>query len=267
MLAATLALAITSQAGPVASTQDLRLEDCMNTSASDPTSAISIANEWLEGSYGPDRAPAQQCLGFAYMNLLRWDAARDAFTAARDNSLAEDKIGRARLGAMAGNAALAAGANAWAEGLFRTAQADARTAGNAVLAGESATGLAHALVGLGRADEAAIALADARTDTPQDAEVWLLSATLSRRMGDLANASNWIEFAAVIDNNNPAIGLEAGLIAAMAGEDDAARTSWQSVIDAHGDTPEANAARDYLSQLNAFVESETADGSEESTGQ
>ncbi|HZF45775.1 MAG TPA: hypothetical protein VEZ26_05540, partial [Sphingomonadaceae bacterium] len=55
--------------------------------------------------------------------------------------------------------------------------------------------------------------------------------------------------AAGLDPANPAIGLEAGVIAALAGADDAARKSWQSVVETAPDSPEAQTARDYLAQL------------------
>jgi hypothetical protein len=49
---------------------------------------------------------------------------------------------------------------------------------------------------------------------------------------------------------DPAIGLEAGVIAALGGRDDAARQSWQSVVRLAPDTPEAETARTYLAQLD-----------------
>ena len=87
---------------------------------------------------------------------------------------------------------------------------------------------------------------------PQVAEVWLLSATLARRMEDLDSAQGWIETAAALAPANPSIGVEAGLIAAMGGFDDAARASWESVMDTAPGTPQASAARNYLAQLNAM---------------
>ncbi|MEL7319647.1 MAG: hypothetical protein AAFN04_13525, partial [Pseudomonadota bacterium] len=46
-----------------------------------------------------------------------------------------------------------------------------------------------------------------------------------------------------------AIGLEAGVIAELAGREDAARASWQSEIDVQPDSLAAKTARDYLAQL------------------
>ena len=89
----------------------------------------------------------------------------------------------------------------------------------------------------------------ARRDSPQNAETWLLSATLARRQGDLASAQARIQTAAGLDFKNPDIGLEAGVIAALGNRDDAARKSFQSVIDTAARTPEAEAAKGYLDQL------------------
>ena len=45
------------------------------------------------------------------------------------------------------------------------------------------------------------------------------------------------------------MGLEAGVIAALAGNDEAARKSWNSVLGLAPDAPEAAIARTYLGQL------------------
>ena len=104
-------------------------------------------------------------------------------------------------------------------------------------------------------DEAAQALADARRDAPQRVESWLLSATLSRRMSDLEAAQAEIQTAAALAPEDPAVGLEAGVIAVLAGQDDAARKSWSSVIELAPETPEAATARGYLAQLDNGVPS------------
>ncbi|MBS1239696.1 MAG: hypothetical protein H6R45_402, partial [Proteobacteria bacterium] len=103
---------------------------------------------------------------------------------------------------------------------------------------------------LGRTEEAEAALQKARSYAPQISDTWLLSATLSRRKGDLATARAQIFTAAKLDRANPAIGLEAGVIAALSGNDEAARKSWQSVLTIAPDAPEAETARTYLAQLD-----------------
>ncbi|GAA0266667.1 hypothetical protein GCM10009127_02770 [Alteraurantiacibacter aestuarii] len=230
--------------------QEDRLRACMTQARRDPPTAITTAVEWMEGTYGGDLSYPQQCLGFAYMSLLRWDSARVAFIAARDSRPETDHAGRARLGGMAGNAALGAEDFAAAAPLLATAQADALAAGDNPLAGQMATDRARALVGLGSNQEAAAVLEQARELAPQEGAIWLLSATLARRMDDLAAAQGWIRTAALLDPQNPAVGLEAGLIAALGGFDDAARSSWQSVLALAPGTAEAMTAQTYLAQLD-----------------
>lgn len=253
MLSFVFAGLIFAQAAAPSTVEQDRLQVCMDQARSDPASAIADANEWLEGSYGPQASAPQQCLGFAFTSLLRWDAAREAFTKARDAVSEEDRARRARLGAMAGNAALAAEDYPAAEGLLDTAQGDAAASGNGALAGEIAADRARALVGLERSGEAASVLEQAREFAPQDPRVWLLSATLARRQGDLETAQGWIETADALEPENLAVLLEAGLIAALAGRDDVARTTWQSVVLIEADSPEAAAARAYLEQLEGVL--------------
>jgi Flp pilus assembly protein TadD len=68
-------------------------------------------------------------------------------------------------------------------------------------------------------------------------------------MGQLQQARQEIETAVALDKSDPAIGLEAGVIAELAGDDAAARQSWKSVVAAAPDTPEAKSANAYLAQI------------------
>ena len=253
MLLALLAPILFAQAAPL-SLEDAQLRACMIEARTDPAAAITTASQWLQGLSGAPTSAPQQCLGFAYMGLLRWDAAAAAFIAARDVRLADDKAARARLGAMAGNAALAGGRGEAALALLQVAGADAAAVGDGELGGSIAADRARALVGLGRPLDAAQALASARELSPQNPTIWLLSATLARRMEDLESARGWIAIAAALDPVNPAVGLEAGVIAALGGSDDAARSSFQSVIDLAPRSAEADTARTYLAQLTISEE-------------
>jgi tetratricopeptide (TPR) repeat protein len=150
---------------------------------------------------------------------------------------------------MAGNAALAGARGEAALALFTQALADATAASDEEMAGSIAADRARSLVSLERNLDAAQALASARELAPQNATVWLLSATLARRMEDLESARGWIAIAAALDPINPAVGLEAGVIAVLGGSDDAAISSFQSVIDMAPQSPEAATARIYLGQL------------------
>ena len=58
-----------------------------------------------------------------------------------------------------------------------------------------------------------------------------------------------IEQAARVAPNDLQVGLEAGVIAALDGRDEAARESWQSVLAIAPDSGEAESARAYIQQL------------------
>ena len=127
--------------------------------------------------------------------------------------------------------------------------------GTPQLAGEIAIDRARALVALKREDDAAAALVEARTLAADNGLAWLLSATLSRRQGKLAAAQAQIATAAGLSPRDPEIGLEAGVIAMLAGNEAAARKSWQSAIDAAPSSEAAATARGYLAQLGAPAQS------------
>ena len=59
---------------------------------------------------------------------------------------------------------------------------------------------------------------------------------------------------------DPAIGLEAGVIAAMAGREDQARASFASVIEVAPDSVEAGRARTYLTRLDGGAQQEGPSG-------
>ncbi len=218
---------------------------CLDTARNDPAKARAYAEEWIARTDGLQRATGRHCLGVAAGNAGDWSTASAAFLSARDE--ASDTGFKARMGALAGSALLAQGKPAEALAALDAARTDA--SGEADLTGAIALDRATALVALGRESEAGEALAEARTMAPGDAHTWLLSATLARRQGDLATAQTQIERAVTIDPRDPAIGLEAGVVAALGGRDDAARQSFASVVAAAPDSAQAVTARAYLEQL------------------
>lgn len=247
MLTSALLMLAAQGLPPVAA--DPRLAECLEQARTDPTTAIATAGSWLGETSGSGNAAPQTCLGVAYTRLLRWQAASEAFAAAQVATPPSEIADIARLGAMAGNAALAIPDPLRALPLLRTAQEQARAVGETRMAGEIAVDLARSYVALERPDEAATALAAARADAPQFALAWLLSATLARRNGDLAAAQGFIETASALDPLDLETGLEAGVIAALAGDDGAARASFRSVVSLAPSSPEAARARAYLAQL------------------
>jgi Flp pilus assembly protein TadD len=239
------------------------LESCFDRLAEDPARAHTRAQIRRSETTGPDRVLANHCLGTAASELALWDDARAAFIAARDETPEDETRTRARFAALAGNAALASGDAAGALALLADARRDAEAADAAPLAALAAIDTARALVTLGRDGEALSALDSATTLAPERAEGWLLKATLLRRLERLGEAQAAIERAAFLTPGDPEIGLEAGVIAVLAGRDDAARQSWQSVIDLASDSPAAATARDYLAQLPPAADTAPAPPQEE----
>ena len=148
-----------------------------------------------------------------------------------------------------GNAAMAQGKPAIAEIAFARAIRFASSSGDMPLLASVAVDRARALVALGRNEEAVAALSEARNSDPTHARAWLLSATLSRRLERLGEAREQIAQAATLSPQDPAVGLEAGVIAALSGREEEARRSFQSVLDVAPQSEEAARARSYLEQL------------------
>lgn len=222
---------------------------CVDTVSADPSGSAVAAQSALRRATGDERVRAGMCLGVALGQLDRWDEARRAFIAARDAASNTDHATRARLGAMAGNAAMAEGKANDALPILIGAQSAATAAGDKDLAGSIAVDRGRALVVLSRNEDAAAALTEARTAAPDNAQAWLLSATLSRRMKRLDDAQQQIETAARLQPGDPDTGLEAGVIAMLAGREDAARRSWQSVLSLAPSSPAAATAQGYLDQI------------------
>ncbi|RZK01159.1 MAG: hypothetical protein EOO76_09990 [Novosphingobium sp.] len=202
-------------------------------------------------STGVERAKANECLGTLLGMTGRWNEAGTAFAAARQDARTPSL--RARLGAAAGEAALNGNDPATALTALDATVPDALD--SIAMSGFVALLRARALVALKRDAEAEAPLAQARDVAPNDAEIWLLSATLSRRLNRLADAQSRIEKAVALKPADPAIGLEAGVIAVLAGRDEAARRSWQSVVATAPSSVEATTAKGYLAQLDPALAS------------
>ncbi|MFC4293777.1 hypothetical protein ACFO0A_01755 [Novosphingobium tardum] len=232
-------------AGPTI--EDDRLQLCLQTAAKDPPSALAEANRWLAESRGAGQSKPLQCLGQVYTVLLRWEAAETAFTQAATVAAPGDLARRAALHGQAGNAAIAGGHADRALGHFDMALAvtDLPPADR----GQIELDRGRALVALNRLADAAASLTAAQRDAPDEPLVWLLSATLARRQGDLGSAQRTIEVAATLAPTDPDVGLEAGVIAVLGGRDEAARKSWQSVIATSPQSKAAATAKSYIEQL------------------
>ncbi|WP_228241843.1 tetratricopeptide repeat protein [Porphyrobacter sp. GA68] len=227
-----------------------RLERCLSVIATNPAEALSAASSWQAETGGAARAQAGHCAGLALVQLGRFAEAKAAFAAAQNDAVGEDPAYAARLGGLAGNAALLGGDGAEAVTPLDAARTEALKAGEQELALGLQLDAAAARAQLGQLTEAQASMSAAREVWPQNAEVWLLSAMLSRGVGDLAGAQALIERAAQLAPRAPQVALEAGIIAALDGRIDAARQSWQSVLTVAPGTPMARTAQSYLAQLD-----------------
>jgi len=237
-------------APPTADRHD-RLADCLTVGRSNPDLAISLARHWLEEVKLPsEKVRANQCLGMMLSQQGDFDGALAAFGEAVGLIPEAQAVGAVPLMAMAGNAALGAGKPQDALTWLDRASAVHGFADNMALAAIQ-NDRARALVALGRNADAATALAKAHELAPQNAEGWLLSATLARRDKNLVLAQHDIEEAARLAPRDPAVGVEAGVIAMLGQREDAARQSWQSVLAMAPASDEARVARGYLEQIGA----------------
>jgi tetratricopeptide (TPR) repeat protein len=225
------------------------LGECLAQLEQDAARAHAQAQIRRNATRGAERVIANHCLGLAATELALWDDAITAFRAARDETPDDEPSARARFGLMAGNAALASGDANRATVVLGIAQEDARRAASATLEALAQIDMARALVALERPEEALAALDSAIRLEPATGEAWLLKATLLRRLDRLAEAQGAIERAVELSPLDSQIGLEAGVIAVLSGREEAARQSWQSVIDTQPDSMAAATAQDYLAQL------------------
>ena len=228
------------------------LSNCLRQASSNPQAALDTAQNWRETAASDiELAQSAHCLGLALVQLGRTDEARQAFELASGEVPPDNLAYGARLSAMAGTAAMAEGDAEAALPLLDRAGASALEAGDGELAADLRVDLARVLVRLGRSEDAVSALAEAREADPLDPQAWLLSATLSRRLERLGEAQGQIERAAMLAPRDAQVGLEAGVIAAMSGRASDARASFESVLSVAPDSPEAERARTYLTQLES----------------
>jgi len=237
-------LPLLAAAAATVSPEAARFDACATLAESDPARALDQAGAWrLQGG----GVLARQCEGLAYVAQKRWSPAATAFEAAA--RLAErDADGRAAtLWVQAGNAALAGGDAAKARAAFDAALARGTLSGEAL--GEAQLDRARARASVGD-------LAGARTDldsalklVPADPLVWLLSATLARRMNDLPRAQADIAEAATRSPDDASVAYEAGNIAMLSGNEDAARIAWSGAAKFQPTGPAGKAAAEALVRL------------------
>jgi tetratricopeptide (TPR) repeat protein len=193
-------------------------ESCAALARSAPEQAIEAANQWRLTGGG---SAARQCLGLAYSKLERWAPAATAFEqAALDAELAKDPA-RADFLAQAGNAWLAAGDAAKARKAFDAALTAATLADE--LRGEVHLDRARASVALGDAAAARSDIDAGLKLVPDDPFGWYLSSALAVREQNLGRAKADIAKALELAPTDADLLLQAGNVAGLGGEIDAAR--------------------------------------------
>ncbi|HEX7822654.1 MAG TPA: hypothetical protein VF463_18780 [Sphingobium sp.] len=223
---------------------DPALEECADLARHDSDAAITRARQWITRSDGP---AARQCLGFAQAQGKHWT---EAVTAFREGArlAGGDETAAARLWAQAGNAALAGGDVPGALSAL-----DAALVGNAlpdgIERGEAYLDRARARVAMKDETGARTDLDNAIRLAPQDPLIWLLSATLARRMNDLPLARRHIAEAVSRAADDAQVALEQGVIAALSQDEVVARSAFHRARKLGEGTSVVEAADGYLTQL------------------
>ena len=231
---------------PLPTITELRYQECIAHAANDAASTIVEAQLWLKENGG---FLGQECLATALASDFKFVQAAPVFVQAAKGAEAAGDSRAATFWAQAGNAAIAAD-----QPLDAIIALDAALASPALTNAERGDVLidkARALVAAKREKDADSLLAEARRIAPENAVGWLMSATLKRRLGDLTQAQGFISTAASLAPREPAIALEAGNIAAAAGNDAAAKRAWEQVIAIAPDSRQAVTAKAWLAGLEA----------------
>lgn len=223
-----------------------KFDACLDAAIDDPEAGVKAAEAWrmADGGY-----LARQCLGFAYAEQERWLPAMTAFQQAADEADVARDPASAQLWAQAGNAALAAGEAAKAQAFFDAALA--RGLPDGLEKGEVHLDRARALVAMDKLAQARADIDKALVQVPQDPLAWLLSATLARRMDDLALAQSHIAKAAELASDDASVALEEGNIAVLSGNDAGAKVAWERAVRLSPDGPAGKSAAENLAQLQA----------------
>lgn len=223
-----------------------RYDRCVLMAAQNPVEGEQEANAWRMSGGGHH---ARRCLGSAYAAGAKWLAAAEAFEqSAREAARAGDGTAAA-IWAQAGNALLAGGEPDKARAALDQALALNVLAGTEL--GEVRLDRARALVGAGDTAAARTDLDLALQLVERDPLAWLLSATLARRTGDLVRAARDIAEAQRRAPDDASVRLEAGNIAALAGDEAGAKAAWNAAMTVQPGSDAAKRAQAALAQFAA----------------
>lgn len=236
MIISLLALAA-AQAVAAPMTDQAAYHECAAMAQTDPAKAVELAGRWLGLDGG---IYAYQCRGLAYVSLERWASAGADFEAAATAAQTANDPRRADLWAKAGNAWLAS-----------DDAVKARKAFDAALAVDLANPALRGQIHLDRA-RASVALGDlpgARADidkglrlAPSEAFAWYLSSALAQRQNDLARAQADIAKAVELAPQDADILLQAGNVAGLSGDVEAAKALHARAAKASPNSPAGRAA-------------------------
>lgn len=220
--------------------------DCPDLLKADPARALEVANGRILQGGG---VAAKQCAALAFAAMEKWPAAAAAFEQAAREAERNRSSTAGDLWVQAANAHLAAQEPAQAVAALDAALLTGSLSGFAQ--GEARLDRARAQVALGKLPEARADLDQALKLVPEDPLVWLLSASLARRMGALDRAQADIDQAAKLSPDDSSVALEAGRIALAANAPAAARVAFEGAIRNQPASEAAKAAQAELDRLKA----------------
>jgi tetratricopeptide (TPR) repeat protein len=236
-LLAAAAIAAAAAPAPPPGSPQARYISCANDVKANPRQAAAAAQEWIDKGGGTS---ARQCLGMAHAALEHWPQAAEAFEAAAAEAERTRDPRRAEIRATAGSAWLAAGEAGKAKSAFDAALASGPL--DAASEGDARIDRARAEVAL---DDLASARADldkAMVLVPQQSLAWYLSAALAVKERDLTRAHLDIARAVTLSPNDASYLLEAGNIAGLSGEVDAAKRLYDRAARAEPDSEAGKSA-------------------------
>jgi tetratricopeptide (TPR) repeat protein len=231
---------------PLPTMSELRYEECITLATKNPSDGLVEAGIWIKEKGG---YLAVHCLATSLATDFKFADAAPLFAKSAKGAEAAKDPRAAKFWAQSGNAAIAAD-----QPVDALAALDAALASTGLTNAERGDVLidkARALVGAGREKDAGEVLSEARKLAPENGTGFLLSATLARRLGSLAEAQSLITTAAALSPYEPAIPLEAGNIAAAAGNEAAARRAWEQVIKIAPNSRQAVTAQARLTAMPA----------------